>query len=91
MEGSIRCSANYVPLTPISFLERAALVYRHRLSLISGDVTYTWTQTHQRCIRLASSISQLGVGLSLRHVVSHFLSFSLSLHQFLSFSQLQLS
>ncbi|KAG5061617.1 hypothetical protein AAZX31_01G217700 [Glycine max] len=70
MEGSIRCSANYVPLTPISFLERAALVYRHRLSLISGDVTYTWTQTHQRCIRLASSISQLGVGLSLRHVVA---------------------
>jgi hypothetical protein len=27
MEGSVRCEANYVPLTPLSFLERAALVY----------------------------------------------------------------
>lgn len=69
MEGSIRCSANYVPLTPISFLDRAAVVYRDRLSLVSGDVTYTWTQTHQRCIKLASSISQLGVGLSPLDVV----------------------
>ncbi|RDX95854.1 putative acyl-activating enzyme 1, peroxisomal, partial [Mucuna pruriens] len=61
MEGSIRCSANYVPLSPISFLERAALVYRDRFSVISGDVTYTWAETHQRCIKLASSISELGV------------------------------
>ncbi|KAK7366652.1 hypothetical protein VNO80_08647 [Phaseolus coccineus] len=70
MEGSIRCSANYVPLTPITFLERAAVVYRHRFSLVFGDVTYTWQQTHQRCIKLASSISQLGVGLSPRDVVA---------------------
>ncbi|XP_027914945.1 probable acyl-activating enzyme 1, peroxisomal [Vigna unguiculata] len=70
MEGSIRCSANYVPLTPITFLERAAVVYRHRLSVVFGDVTYTWQQTHQRCVKLASSISQLGVGLAPRDVVA---------------------
>ncbi|BAU00677.1 hypothetical protein LR48_Vigan442s011000 [Vigna angularis] len=70
MEGSIRCSANYVPLTPITFLERAAVVYRHRPSVVFGDVTYTWQQTHQRCVKLASSISQLGVGLAPGDVVA---------------------
>ncbi|XP_014519266.2 probable acyl-activating enzyme 1, peroxisomal [Vigna radiata var. radiata] len=70
MEGSIRCSANYVPLTPITFLDRAAVVYRHRPSIVFGDVTYTWQQTHQRCIKLASSISQLGVGLAPGDVVA---------------------
>ncbi|CAL5187452.1 unnamed protein product [Lathyrus oleraceus] len=61
MEGTIQCKANYVPLTPISFLERSAVVYHNNLSIAYGDVTYTWSQTHQRCIKLASSISQLGV------------------------------
>lgn len=68
MEGTIQCNANYVPLTPISFLERSAIVYSNKLSIIYNDVTYTWSQTHQRCIKLASSISQLGV--SPRHVVA---------------------
>ncbi|XP_027361521.1 probable acyl-activating enzyme 1, peroxisomal [Abrus precatorius] len=68
MEGIIRCSANYVPLTPISFLERSAVVYRDRPSVVFGDVTYTWAQTHQRCIKLASAISKLGV--SRRDVVA---------------------
>ncbi|XP_045814534.1 butanoate--CoA ligase AAE1-like [Trifolium pratense] len=61
MEGTIQCTANYVPLTPITFLERSAIVYRHNISIIYNDVTFTWSQTHQRCIKLASSISQLGV------------------------------
>lgn len=61
MEGTIQCNANYVPLTPISFLERSAIVYNNKVSIIYNDVTYTWSQTHQRCIKLASSISQLGV------------------------------
>ncbi|KAF5455667.1 hypothetical protein F2P56_025217 [Juglans regia] len=61
MEGAIRCSANYVPLTPISFLERSAMVYRDRLSVVYGDVRYTWRETLERCTRLASAIAQLGI------------------------------
>ncbi|KAJ4702267.1 AMP-dependent synthetase/ligase [Melia azedarach] len=61
MEGMIRCSANYVPLTPISFLERSAIVYRDRPSVVYGDVKYTWQETHQRCIKLASSLAHLGI------------------------------
>ncbi|KAE9596508.1 hypothetical protein Lal_00007922 [Lupinus albus] len=69
MEGSMKCCANYVPLSPISFLERSAIVYPQRLSLVIGDdVTYTWSQTLQRCTKLASSI--LNLGLSPLHVVA---------------------
>ncbi|KAI3776990.1 hypothetical protein L1987_46783 [Smallanthus sonchifolius] len=57
MEGTIRCGANYVPLSPISFLERSAVVYRDRLSIVYGDhVKFTWRETHQRCLKLASSL-----------------------------------
>ncbi|KAK6939067.1 AMP-binding enzyme, C-terminal domain [Dillenia turbinata] len=61
MEGTIRCPANYVPLTPISFLERSAIVYGERFSVIYGDVRYTWKETHTRCVKLASALSQFGV------------------------------
>ncbi|CAO2833746.1 unnamed protein product [Amaranthus hypochondriacus] len=61
MEGLIRCPANYVPLTPISFLERSALVYGDRFSVIYGDVIYTWKQTLIRCTKLASALTQLGI------------------------------
>ncbi|KAI3424008.1 uncharacterized protein J3R85_010657 [Psidium guajava] len=61
VEGMIRCSANYVPLTPISFLERSAVVYRDRLSVVYGDVRYTWGETLRRCVKLASALDGLGV------------------------------
>lgn len=57
MEGTIRCGANYVPLSPISFLERSAVVYRDRLSIVYGDhVKFTWRETYERCVKLASSL-----------------------------------
>lgn len=61
MEGLVRCSANYAPLTPISFLERSAKVYRDRTSLVYGSQKYTWSQTRQRCLKLASALTQLGI------------------------------
>lgn len=60
MEGLVRCSANYVPLSPISFLERSAVVYADRVSVIDGSVKFTWKQTFERCLRLASALTQLG-------------------------------
>ncbi|EEF52855.1 AMP dependent ligase, putative [Ricinus communis] len=61
MEGMIKCSANYVPLSPISFLERSAIAYRDSISIVYGDVKYTWRETHQRCIKLASALVHLGI------------------------------
>ncbi|KAL4575384.1 hypothetical protein LXL04_022227 [Taraxacum kok-saghyz] len=63
MEGAVRCSANYVPLSPISFLERAARVYGDRVSIVYGDyVKFTWKETYERCVKLASAlVTHLGI------------------------------
>lgn len=61
MEGLVQCSANYIPLSPISFLERSAKVYRDRTSVVYGCLKYTWGQTHQRCLKLASALTHLGI------------------------------
>lgn len=57
----MRCSANYVPLSPVSFLERAAVVYADRPSVVYGSTSYTWSQTRERCLRLASALTHLGI------------------------------
>ena len=40
--GLDKNAANYAPLTPINFLERAATVYPDRLAIIHGERRYTW-------------------------------------------------
>jgi fatty-acyl-CoA synthase len=54
--------ANYVPLSPIGFLRRAAAVYPQRISVIHGERRYTWRQSLERCRRLASALTRHGVG-----------------------------
>ncbi|VFQ75518.1 unnamed protein product [Cuscuta campestris] len=53
--------ANSIPLTPLSFLERAATIYGDGASLVYKSTTFTWSETHLRCLRLASSIASLGI------------------------------
>ena len=54
--------ANYTPLSPITFLERAAAVYPERVAQIHGEKRYSWAQTYERCRRLASALQQRGIG-----------------------------
>eukprot|EP00250_Pteridium_aquilinum_P009417 c18656_g1_i1 orf=400-2052(+) len=54
-----KCAANYPPLTPLMFLERTAISYGQRTSIIYGDVHYTWSQTFERSRRLASALVSL--------------------------------
>ncbi len=54
--------ANYVPLSPLSFLRRAAAVYPERLAVIHGDQRHTWRQIYARCRRLASALQRRGIG-----------------------------
>ena len=54
--------ANFVPLTPLSFLQRTADIYPERESVIYNDRRYTWAQTRSRCTRIASSIAARGLG-----------------------------
>ncbi|KAJ4845787.1 hypothetical protein Tsubulata_041452 [Turnera subulata] len=58
--GLVRCSANYVPLSPISFLERAASVHRDKTSILYGTKRFSWSETYQRCLKVASALAQLG-------------------------------
>lgn len=58
MEDLGKCGANYVPLSPLTFLHRAAVVYAKRPSIIydQGGVRFTWAETSERCRRVASSL-----------------------------------
>ena len=55
--------ANYAPLTPLSFIERAAYVYPNQVSVIHGAQRYTWKETYARCRRLASALAKRGIGV----------------------------
>src|SRR5438067_8124657 len=55
-------AANYAPLTPLSFLERAAYVYPQRPSVIHGAERYTWAETYARCRRLAAALTKRSIG-----------------------------
>jgi fatty-acyl-CoA synthase len=57
-----RNPANHVALSPLSFLERTARVYPHRLAIVHGALRQTWAQTFERCRRLASALSKRGIG-----------------------------
>ncbi|HEY5896758.1 MAG TPA: acyl-CoA synthetase [Burkholderiales bacterium] len=58
-----RNAANYAPLTPLSFLERAAYVYPERLSVVHGAQRYTWKETYARCRRLGAALNKRGIGV----------------------------
>ncbi|MBA0599884.1 2-methylpropanoate--CoA ligase CCL4 [Gossypium raimondii] len=60
--------ANSSPLTPLGFLDRAATVYGDCTSIIHNNTSYTWSETHRRCLQLASSLSSTGIKTG--HVVS---------------------
>ncbi|MFH1870268.1 MAG: acyl-CoA synthetase [Pseudomonadota bacterium] len=60
--GLARNPANYVPLSPLSYIERTALVYPRRASVIHGARRYAWSETYARCRRLASALAALKVG-----------------------------
>ena len=54
--------ANYVPLTPLSFLDRTAAVFPSRLAVVHGKRRYTWAQAAERCRRLGSALTKRGIG-----------------------------
>jgi fatty-acyl-CoA synthase len=59
--GLERNAANHVPLTPLTFLARAALVHPERVAVVHGTMRRTWGETYERCRRLASALRARGV------------------------------
>ena len=54
-------SANFVPLSPVSFVERSAEVYGDLVATVHGERTYTWREVRERSARLASALLSIGV------------------------------
>lgn len=60
-QGMQRNDANFVPLTPLSFLDRIKDVYPDYEALIYQDRKYTWKQVYDRCIQFASALNKIGI------------------------------
>ena len=54
--------ANHAPISPLSFIERTAEVYPHRLAIVHGDLRQDWATTYRRSRQLASALAQAGIG-----------------------------
>ncbi|WP_137939631.1 acyl-CoA synthetase [Chitinivorax sp. B] len=55
--------ANYTPLTPLTFLNRAAEIWPDKLAVIHGARRYTWGEMAVRSHKLASALMKFGVGV----------------------------
>ena len=56
-------SANFIPLTPISFLERTRDIYPNYEAVIYKKRIYTWKQVYERCVKFASALEKHGIKL----------------------------
>ncbi|MEX2453764.1 MAG: acyl-CoA synthetase [Rhodospirillaceae bacterium] len=59
--GLGKTPANFLALTPLSFIERAAFVFPHRTAVVHGATKRTWGETYARCRRLASALERHGL------------------------------
>jgi fatty-acyl-CoA synthase len=57
-----RRAANFMALTPLSFLARAASVYPDKTAVVHGDRLYSYAEFNARCRRLAAALRQHGIG-----------------------------
>jgi fatty-acyl-CoA synthase len=56
-----RNAANYQPLTPLTFLERAACVFPERIAIVHGRQRFTYAQYYERSKKLASALAKRGI------------------------------
>jgi fatty-acyl-CoA synthase len=60
--GLDKTPANFVALTPLSFLARTAAIYPDHVSTVYEGRVFTWSQTYARCRRFASYLADRGIG-----------------------------
>jgi fatty-acyl-CoA synthase len=60
-QGLEKNAANYVPLSPLTFIARSAYIYPDRVSVIHGQRRFTWLETFNRARRLASALEARGI------------------------------
>src|ERR1700722_11954646 len=60
--GLDKTPANYVALTPLSFLKRSAAVFPDHVSTVYEGRVFTWSQTYDRCRRFAAWLAGRNIG-----------------------------
>ncbi len=60
-QGLEKNAANYAPLSPLGFIERAAAVYPDRVAVVHGALRRSWKETYARARRLASALVKRGI------------------------------
>ena len=55
--------ANHQPLSPLSFLKRAAEVYPEKVAVVHGSLRRPYAELYARCRKLASALAERGIGL----------------------------
>jgi fatty-acyl-CoA synthase len=60
--GLDRTPANYQPLTPLLFLERAAATFPDHIAVVHGPLRRPYRALRDRCVRLASALAARGIG-----------------------------
>ena len=60
--GLDRNPANFQPLSPLTFLDRAATVFPDVTAVIHGDLRRSYAELYARCRQLGSTLSALGLG-----------------------------
>ena len=53
--------ANYIPLTPLTFLKRAKDIYPDYEAVIYDDRKYSWSEVYKRTVKFASALTKIGV------------------------------
>ncbi|MFT4020422.1 MAG: acyl-CoA synthetase [Acinetobacter sp.] len=56
-----RTAANFIPLSPLSFLERSAYIYPNQDAIIYGERHISWQETYTRCKKFAHQLNRLGI------------------------------
>ncbi len=57
-----KTAANFVALSPVSFVERSAEVFGDLEAVVHGARRYCWRETRDRAARLAAALASFGVG-----------------------------
>ena len=55
-------NANYVPLTPLTFIKRAKEIYPNYEAVIYEDRKYSWSEVYKRTVKFASALNKIGIG-----------------------------
>ena len=60
-QGLQKNNANFVPLSPLSFLDRVKDVYPNLEGIVYKERIYSWSEVYNRCVKFASALNKIGI------------------------------